>query len=121
MVVDLGRNREIQIFTSLEIENEISEKLGSKFKLSENEVNRIMSDFSTFTTPLIAEKKFRVVPDDPDDDKFIECAMQCGAEFIITGDRHLLKMKVFSGIKILKAAEFLSQKFPHIGNTVTLL
>jgi putative PIN family toxin of toxin-antitoxin system len=66
-VVDLGRDQKIQVYTSLEIENEISEKLGAKFKLPEDEVSRIMSDFSTFTMPVMVRKKYRVVPDDPDD------------------------------------------------------
>jgi putative PIN family toxin of toxin-antitoxin system len=114
-VVDLGRERKIQIFTSFVIEYEIAEKLEMKFKLSEREVNLIMADFSTFTVPAVSKKKYQVVHDDPDDDKFIECAMACGADYIVTGDRHLLKLEEFSGIKIVKAAEFLSRAFSSPG------
>ncbi len=113
-VVDLGRTQDIQIFTSTEIEDEISEKLQTKFKLSRAEADRIMFDFSTFTIPLSIKKKHRVVIDDPDDDKFIDCAMACGADFIITGDKHLLKLQEYMGIKVVKAAEFLAQQFPFI-------
>lgn len=113
-VVDLGRTQDIQIFTSTEIEDEISEKLQTKFKLSRAEADRVMLDFSTFTIPLSIKKKHRVVIDDPDDDKFIDCAMACGADFIITGDKHLLKLQQYMGIKVVKAAEFLAQQFPLI-------
>lgn len=41
------------------------------------------------------------------DNKFIETALEADAGFIITGDQHLLKLKEFRGIKILRAKEFL--------------
>lgn len=31
---------------------------------------------------------FHVIPDDPDDDKFTDCAITADADFIITADRH---------------------------------
>jgi putative PIN family toxin of toxin-antitoxin system len=111
-VIDLGRDKKIQIFTSPDIENEISEKLRVKFNLPESEVNQILFDFSTFTFPIIVKKKYQVVSKDPDDDKFIECAMQCHADFIVTGDHHLLDIREYSGIKILSASEFLNTEFP---------
>jgi len=42
------------------------------------ETNQIISGFSTFTIPVKIKKKIKAVPDDPDDDKFIECAVSCG-------------------------------------------
>ena len=106
-VVDLGRDEKILVFTSSDIEAEIAEKLRTKFKLGEEETNQIMSDFSTFTIPVKITKRIQAVPDDPDDDKFIECAVSCKADFIVSGDKHLLDMKEYHGIKILRAAECL--------------
>lgn len=107
-VVDLGRDEKILIFTSLEIENEIAEKLRTKFKLDEDDINHILLDFSTFTIPIKVTKHIEAVPDDQDDNKFIECAVKCNADYIVSGDRHLLKLKEYAGIRILKASEFLS-------------
>jgi len=107
-VVDLGRDENILVFTSLDINGEIREKLKTKFGLNDEEVDRILLDFSTFTVPVKVTKRIQVVSDDPDDDKFIECALSCDADFIISGDKHLLKMKEYAGIKIFKAKEFLS-------------
>ena len=106
-VVDLGRDENMLIFTSSDIEREIAEKLRTKFRLDEEETNQIISDFSTFTIPVKIKKQIQAVLDDPDDDKFIECAVSCGADFIVSGDQHLLRIKEFAGIKILTAAEFL--------------
>jgi putative PIN family toxin of toxin-antitoxin system len=107
-VVDLGRSGQISIFTSLEIEQEILQKLKTKFRLSDEESAQILLDFSTFTNPVKIFRRIKVIHDDPDDNKFIECALSSMAEFIVSGDKHLLRLEHYKGIKILKASEFLS-------------
>ena len=49
----------------------------------------------------------KVIAADPDDDAIVECAMVGQAEFIVSGDHHLLELKSHSGIQIVTAAEFL--------------
>ena len=51
----------------------------------------------------------RAVPDDPDDDKFIETAQIGRADFIVSGDRHLLKLGSAAGVPVITAREFLHQ------------
>ena len=46
-----------------------------------------------------------VVDDDPDDDRVLEAAMAGEAEGIVSGDRHLLRIRSWEGISILKPAE----------------
>ena len=106
-VIDLGRNGKIQIFTSEDIEQEILDKLMTKFGLNSDDAGRVMADFSTFTKPIRISRRIHVVKDDPDDDKFIECAVECSAEFIISGDKHLLNMNKYEVIDIMSAATFL--------------
>ena len=53
------------------------------------------------------EGTLRVVAEDPDDDPFVECAVTAGAEYIVSGDRHLKKLGCFGDIKIVSPAEFL--------------
>jgi putative PIN family toxin of toxin-antitoxin system len=110
-VIDLGRNGTIQIFTSEDIEQEILDKLMIKFGLNSDDAGREMADFSTFTKPIRVSRRIHVVKDDPDDDKFIECAVECGAKFIVSGDKHLLKMKKYKGIGIVNAAIFLKSRY----------
>ena len=106
-VIDLGRQGKIVIFTSVDIENEIARKLKTKFKLAEEDVNQILLDFSTFTLPVKIKKQLIVVQDDPDDSKFIECALECKTDYIVSGDTHLLNLKEYEGIRIVNAADFL--------------
>jgi predicted nucleic acid-binding protein len=56
----------------------------------------------TRKTPVLS-----VVMDDPDDDKFIECAVALGADYIISGDKALLLVGQYKKIKILPPQEFL--------------
>lgn len=43
---------------------------------------------------------------DPDDDKFIECAVDAKALYIVSGDKDLLDLGGFAGVEIVTAAEF---------------
>ena len=43
---------------------------------------------------------------DPDDDKFINCAIDAKAVYIVSGDNDLLTIKNFAGIEIVTAREF---------------
>ena len=48
-----------------------------------------------------------VIKDDLDDDCVLACALTSGAQYIITGDPHLLKLKDWSGILIMTPPQFL--------------
>jgi putative PIN family toxin of toxin-antitoxin system len=47
------------------------------------------------------------VCDDPDDDKFLACALASNSEMIISGDKHLLKVSGYCGINVLRPRKFL--------------
>ncbi len=46
---------------------------------------------------------------DPDDDKFIACALASGSRVIISGDKHLLKVSGYQEIEVLKPREFVDK------------
>jgi len=110
-IIDLGREKNILLFISVDIEKEIAETLKVKFKLDEKEINKILFDFSTFTIPVNVTQQINLISDDPDDNKFLECAVSCKADYIVSGDNHLLKLKKYAGIKILKSSQFLSSLY----------
>ncbi len=45
--------------------------------------------------------------EDPDDDKFIECAIAGKCKIIVSGDAHLLKLAGYKGVKIMKPRDFI--------------
>lgn len=44
---------------------------------------------------------------DPDDNKFIECAIASQSKLIVSGDKHLLNISGYKGIEVLKPRQFI--------------
>ena len=61
----------------------------------------------------VASKERIEVCRDPDDNKFIECAVAANALYIVSGDKDLLDLKKYRDVRILTAAEFLEIKSPQ--------
>lgn len=57
---------------------------------------------------IIPENHLEVIQDDPDDNKFLECALEGEADFIISGDKHLKNLKSYQGIRIVDPTAFLA-------------
>ncbi len=51
--------------------------------------------------------RLEVVKDDPTDDKYLECALEGQADFIISGDHHLTDLRSFRGVRIVDPSTFL--------------
>lgn len=100
---------EIKNYTSPEIIEEIREvlqrpKVAKRLSLVEQEF--ILNTFEEFSEKIEPGVRFKEIQEDPDDNKFLECAVSASANYIISGDDHLLKVRNFRGIKILSPAEF---------------
>ena len=59
-----------------------------------------------FVTPT---KAITAVEADPTDNKFLEAALEGKADYVVSGDKHLLDLKTFRGIPILTAREFIER------------
>ena len=57
-------------------------------------------------------REIPLIMEDPDDNKFLNCALQGGADYLVTSDRHLLKLGEYLGVKICKPSQFLRHAFP---------
>jgi len=76
-------------------------------------------DFVTIKAEIIpTESLSERVSEDPDDDKFLACAISSKSKLIISGDKHLLRVSGFKGIKVIKPRlfidEYLSQFLPEV-------
>lgn len=49
------------------------------------------------------------VCEDPDNDKFLACALAGGVGTIVSGDRHLLKVSGYQGIAVMRPREFVDE------------
>ena len=66
----------------------------------------VIHEVSTIVEPT---ESIEAVDDDPDDDKFLEAAVEADADYIISGDGHLSGIEEFHGIEIVSPAEFLDR------------
>mgnify|MGYP005846655037 CR=1 FL=1 len=47
-----------------------------------------------------------IIREDPDDNRILECAVAASADFIVSGDKHLLDLKRFQAIQIVSPEVF---------------
>jgi putative PIN family toxin of toxin-antitoxin system len=108
-IIDLWKNEEIALCLSKDVLDEYIDVLQRVGLEDENEIQELLSLFAKGFNILFTTKtpKIEAVKDDPEDDKFIECAVALKAEVIITGDKALKTMGEYMGIKILAPQEFL--------------
>jgi predicted nucleic acid-binding protein len=59
------------------------------------------------TTRVMPSRRIDAVPDDADDNRVLECAVEAASAFIVTGDGDLLRLGGYAGIRILRATDFL--------------
>jgi putative PIN family toxin of toxin-antitoxin system len=88
--------------------SELREKLRSKFGFSQDQAQAVADDLKSIADRVDIPGDLHVVPDDPDDDKFVECAVVAAARTIISGDRHLLRLRDYRGIRVMSPAEFIA-------------
>jgi putative PIN family toxin of toxin-antitoxin system len=55
---------------------------------------------------VVSKKLHNPVCEDPDDDKFLACALAGKSEIIISGDKHLLRVSGYQGIKVVRPRKF---------------
>lgn len=110
-IVDFWKKVKIILCLSKDILDEyvnVLQRIGLK---EEEEIEELLSLFAKGFNIVFTTKtpKIKAVKDDPDDDKFIECAVALKAEVIITGDRALKALGEYMGIKILTPQQFLKE------------
>lgn len=72
-----------------------------------HEVEAWISSIQLTAEEVRPERSVRAVAADPDDDKYIDPAIQGNADFVVSGDSHLLKLREFQGVRIVTARAFL--------------
>ena len=95
----------IKIYSTTEILSEYQEILKRDFDFSDDEVSEIIEKVLAFVTLVNPQTKIKAVKDDPDDDIIIECALESKSKYLITYDKHLLNLKEFRGIRVIKPEE----------------
>ena len=109
-ILKAWKNSKLQIVLSQEVLDEyqrVAESLAANFPTVD--ILPII-ELITIHGQLIDTENFDVsVCDDPDDNKFIECAIASNCKIIISGDKHLLNVSGFQGTTVLKPRDFVDR------------
>lgn len=112
-ILDKWQKKEIEVVLSAAIIAEIErvtgyERLQKKYHRIREEREGLIDDLKGFATVVEPQKKLSVVQADESDNRYIECAVESGANHIVTGDPHLLTVKEYQGIVIITPATFVA-------------
>ncbi len=92
---------------SLAILAEITRVLREYFGLSDEEAYEWHCRIGENSELVAPVHLLNAVPDDPDDNKFVECAVEGGAKYIVSRDNDLLRLGQYDSVQIVDDAEFL--------------
>ena len=110
-ILDLWREGEIEVAISpsiLEIEHVLKRpRIVKQQWLKKKEVEALVERLRQSCVLTPGRLALRVVEEDPADDKFIVCALEAEADYIVSGDIHLRNLGEYRGIKIVPPREFL--------------
>ncbi|MFH1174802.1 MAG: putative toxin-antitoxin system toxin component, PIN family [archaeon] len=114
-IVKLIEEKKHELFVSKDILDEFSrvldyKEIKDKVKNKHLEVRNSFQKIVELATLVEPAQKVNVITDDPSDNIFLECAKAANADCIISQDQHLLKLKVFEGIRVLTPSDFLKLK-----------
>jgi putative PIN family toxin of toxin-antitoxin system len=109
-ILKTWRDGRVQLLVSPAILDEY-QRIGAELALRFRDVDvRSFLDLLTVQAEIVLAPALpSVIHDDPSDDKFLEAALAGKAPYIISGDKHLLKLSVFQGIQILKPKDFVQR------------
>jgi putative PIN family toxin of toxin-antitoxin system len=107
-IFDLAIKGLIDVAISDDILEEVKGVLqGTKFQYPARIVRALMSEIEDLADLVQPKDKIEAVPEDPADNRVLECAVESGADIIVSGDSHLLGLQSFGQIKIMSPEEFL--------------
>jgi len=114
-VLDNWRAGKYLLLTSPSIISEVrgvlqTPRIKNRYATGQEEIEQLISllEKDAVVIPDISPLK-GIIPQDPEDEKFLACATNGGADFIVTGDHHLLALKDHEGISIITARDFMDR------------
>jgi len=112
-ILNLIKQNEVELILSPAIIKEIKRillypKLQKYHRKTAQEIDAYFEDILMFAWIVEGEEMVDIIKDDPSDNKYLACASEGEADYIVSGDHHLLNIETYEGIEILKVKTFLS-------------
>jgi putative PIN family toxin of toxin-antitoxin system len=111
-IVQMAEDGLVQVFASVEMLDEINrvlqyEKIIGILKRSRTRSSTVMGTIARLTSIVDVKAEVHVVVEDPSDNHVVACAKEAHAQFIVSGDRHLLALGRYGNARIVSASAFL--------------
>ncbi|MDY6776178.1 MAG: putative toxin-antitoxin system toxin component, PIN family, partial [Halobacteria archaeon] len=107
-VLELAEAGEIDIYISPFIFREVEDVLmRDKIPFGEDRVEKFVDKVLSMSSVVSPNYTPEVIDDDPSDNHILACALESEAEYVVSGDRHLLEVEEYEGISIVEPAEFI--------------
>lgn len=101
-ILDIALKNEIILITSDEIVTETVRILREKFKWPEHNIDKFVRRLSDISENLRPAIKLNIIKERESDNRVLECAVSGDAGLIVSGDKHLLKLKKYKNIPIVR-------------------
>lgn len=111
-VVVAGLEGRYDIVVSVETLTEFREtlhKYPERFHMNDTEIQQEVETIRYFAEFVDPGEDIYAVDDDPDDDKFLEAAVAGDVDYLVSGDKHLLRLDSFRGFDIVDPRTFYEQ------------
>lgn len=105
-LINLWLNGTVRVLSTPAIIEEYLSVL-SRFELSLDDMQKWTRLFIERTERIREETLVDIIKDDPADNKFLSCAVGGKAGYVVSGDKHLLKIKKYSNVVVIKVSDFL--------------
>ena len=112
IVFEMARAGRIQLIVSTSILAELASILKSKFAWHDEDIREALMVVGRHAQLVKPGTRLQVLEGDADN-RVLECVVEGHADWIISGDRHLLGLKEFGGIPIVRVSDFLSKLAGH--------
>lgn len=102
-----ARKQQFNLITCPFILHEFERILTKKFSATKQERKNALALITEAAQDIVRPTKTPVgVCRDKDDDNVLACALEADADYLVTGDKDLLHLKVFRGIRIITPRDF---------------
>ena len=82
-------------------------RLQRKHGWDETQIDDFLAGITAAATLIPGRLSVQVVRDDPTDDKYVACAVEAGAQYVVSGDEHLVGLRRYQGVEIIPPAAFI--------------
>jgi len=109
-ILRLINKGEIENYTSIDLLHELRRVIAyPKFNFPETLQAEIVETIFSMSAIVDVTEKIHIITEDSSDNKILECAVSAAADYIITGDKHLIGLKNFRGIEVLSPEDFFNK------------